>query len=378
MPNRFLVLTGSIVLVDTLFFAALTPLLPHYAHTLGLGKAGAGVLAAAYPLGSLAGSIPSGIVAARLGPKPTVVLGLIVMAATTAAFGLAESEWTLDSARFAQGLASSFSWTGSLVWLVASTPRTRRGSAIGQALAAAIAGALLGPVLGGVASVAGTGTTFGTIAGASLALTAWAAMTPATRPEEPQRIAMLARALTDRRILLAIWLVMLPALLFGTLAVLGPLRLSELGFGAVAIGATWLLAGAIGSANNVAIGRIADRLGPLTPVRAGLMGTIVAAALLPWPQERFLLAAAIVFADVAFGTFYTPGLTLLTHAAEDRGLDYGYAFALVDVAWAPGQGGGSAIGGALAGATSDTVPYLALSAVALLTLAQLWRSRSSS
>src|SRR5207248_11468834 len=63
--RRLLYLTGAIVLVDTLFFAALTPLLPHYAHMLGLGKAGAGVLAAAYPAGALVGSIPSGVVAAR-------------------------------------------------------------------------------------------------------------------------------------------------------------------------------------------------------------------------------------------------------------------------------------------------------------------------
>ena len=30
-------------------------------------------------------------------------------------------------------------------------------------------------------------------------------------------------------------------------------------------------------------------------------------------------------------------MTLLTHAAEERGLDYGYAFALINLAWAPGQ-----------------------------------------
>jgi len=57
--RRVVFLTGTVVLVDTLFFAALTPLLPHYADALGLGKAGAGVLAAAYPAGTLVGSIPS-------------------------------------------------------------------------------------------------------------------------------------------------------------------------------------------------------------------------------------------------------------------------------------------------------------------------------
>ena len=46
--RRLLLLVGAIVFVDTMFFAALTPLLPQYAEELGLSKAGAGLLAASY------------------------------------------------------------------------------------------------------------------------------------------------------------------------------------------------------------------------------------------------------------------------------------------------------------------------------------------
>ena len=63
------------------------------------------------------------------------------------------------------------------------------------------------------------------------------------------------------------------------------------------------------------------------------------AVALPWPDERFLLAALVVCAGLAFGAFYTPGMTLVTQAAEARGLEYGYAFALINLAWAPGQTG---------------------------------------
>jgi len=373
-----LLLVASIVLVDTLFYAALTPLLPHYEDTLGLGKAGAGVLAAAYPAGAMFGSIPSGIVAARLGVKPTVLAGMLAVALMTVVFGVVQEPWQLDLARFLQGFASAFSWTGALAWLVAAAPANRRGALIGQAFAAAVAGSLFGPVLGGVASVAGTGWTFGAVAAASLAVAGWAAATPAARPERPQPLSALTRAVRDRRVLLSVWLVVLPALLFGTLNVLGPLRLDALGFGSLAIGAVWLCAGALEAGNNVVIGRVADRRGPLVPVRVGLAATVVTAALLPWPRNAYVLAALVLVAAVAFGTFYTPGMTLLTHAAEARALDYGYAFALINLAWAPGATIGSAAGGAIADATSDAVPYLLLAGASLLTLAGLWRSGSSS
>jgi len=153
--RRLLFLTGAVVFVDTLFFAALTPLLPHYAHTLGLGKSGAGVLSAAYPAGAFLGALPSGLVAGRLGVKSTTIVGLALVGTCTILFGFADQAWQLDLARFAQGLASAFSWTGAIGWLVAAAPAGRRGRLIGNAFAAAVFGALFGPVIGGVASVAG-------------------------------------------------------------------------------------------------------------------------------------------------------------------------------------------------------------------------------
>src|SRR5438270_13978994 len=100
--RRLLLLVGAVVFVDTMFFAALTPLLPHYVHTLHLSKAGAGVLQAMYPAGALVAGLPSGMAAARLGVKPTVLTGLTLLAATTVAFGFSDTAWSLDTAWVAQ------------------------------------------------------------------------------------------------------------------------------------------------------------------------------------------------------------------------------------------------------------------------------------
>src|SRR5256886_8082343 len=145
--RKLLPLVGAIVLVDTMFFTALTPLLPHYVDKLDLGKGGAGVLQAMYPAGLFVTAIPSGIVAARLGVKPTVLIGLSLLTATTVAFGLADSMWTVDLARFLQGTSGAFSWTGGLAWLVAAPPATRRGPLIGSAVGAAGVRAPLLPAL---------------------------------------------------------------------------------------------------------------------------------------------------------------------------------------------------------------------------------------
>jgi MFS family permease len=374
--QRILLLAGAVVFVDMLFFSALTPLLPHYTHTLGLGKTGAGALTAAYPLGVLVGAIPSGAVAARAGVKPTVVVGLSTVALCVVVFGLADHAWQLFAARFVQGTASAFSWTGGLAWLIAAAPVERRGTLIGSAFAAAVGGTLFGPVLGGVASFAGTGWTFSAVGIASLGLVAFAASTPAAPPDDPQPLSALFAAFRDRQLLMCFWLVLLPGLLFGNLSVLVPLRLSHLGYSGAAIGAVFLCTAALESGNNILVGRLSDSRGTTLPILAGLAGSAIFAAVLPWPSQALVLALVVVLASLAFGASFTPALTLLTNVSEARGLDYGYAFALVNLAWAPGETLGAAGGGGLAHATADAVPYLALSVICVASFVLLGRLTS--
>ena len=378
--RRLLLLVGATVFVDTIFFAALTPLLPSYADDHDLSKAGVGILAAAYPAGALLGGIPGGYAAARYGVKPVVVAGLLFMVATTTTFGFADDIVVLDLARFAQGFGSSLTWTAGLAWLVSEAPPRRRGLLIGTAMSAAIVGALFGPVLGGAASVVGVEVAFTAVAALGLVLAVWAALTPAAPVEQPQPLSMLWAAARDRAVLGAVWFVALPALLFSTMGVLAPLRLDALGMGAVAISGVWLVSAAIEAALSPLSGRVSDLRGRLLPIRAGLAASALATALLPWPDSRWLLAALVVFAGMAFGVFWTPAMSHLADLAERRGLDYAYGFALVNIAWAPGQAVGAALGGALARATADAVPYLLLTGVCVLSLAAVspWRSASSS
>ena len=366
-----LILCGAIVLCDTMFFAALTPLLPEYADEFDLSKTGAGALQAAYPLGVLVGSIPSGFAAARFGVKPTAVTALFVIAGTSAIFGYADSIVVLDAARFLQGIGSAFAWTAALAWLIAVAPPGRRGQLIGTVLGVAIAGALLGPVLGGIARCSGPARCSARSAGGDrrggLPPSSWRHRRRATR----QPISFLWGALHNRRILGGLWLVALPALLFGTLTVLVPLRLSDLGFAAAAIGAVFLVSGALEATLSPVVGRVADRRGKRYPITIGLVASAIATVALPWPQQGAVLAVVTVLAACAFGIFWAPAMSLVSDTSERIGLDVAWGFALANLAWAPGQATGAAVGGTLARATTDAVPYLLLAGCCLATLAMV-------
>ncbi|MHB1837695.1 MAG: MFS transporter, partial [Solirubrobacteraceae bacterium] len=149
--RRLLTMLAAIVLVDTMFYAAISPLLPYYVHHFHLAKSQAGVLAGSYAAGTLLGSIPAGWLAARVGVRRTVISGLSLMTVSSLAFAFAQSTGLLDTARFVQGLGGAASWTAGLAWLIERAPANRRAEMIGSTLAAAIAGSLLGPVLGTIA-----------------------------------------------------------------------------------------------------------------------------------------------------------------------------------------------------------------------------------
>src|SRR5439155_17901168 len=152
----------------------------------------------------------------------------------------------------------------------------RRGQLIGSAFGAAIVGALFGPVLGAIASFTGTGPAFGVVAGLAVALAATASTMPEPPRERPQPLYMLVDALRARKIQAGVWLCLLPALLFGTLSVLAPLRLSDLGWGAAAVGGTYLVGAGIEAAWAPLLGRLSDRYGRIPP----LLGALVASAVL--------------------------------------------------------------------------------------------------
>jgi MFS family permease len=370
--RRLVVLLSTIVALDITFFTALVPLLPHFVSSYGLSKSAAGVLSAAYAAGVLTASLPSGLVAARFGPRRAALVGVSITAAASFGFAFADDAWTLGAARLLQGIGSALSWAGALAWLVAAAPRERRGELIGTTMGAAVFGALLGPVVGAIATVAGVTATFAGIGVLGVGLAAWVAATPGV-PAQPQAMSELFRR-ADRRLAGGMWLLLLPALLFGVVAVLVPLRLHDGGWGGVAIGAVFLVTAGIETLLNPLLGRFTDRRGRLLPIRVALVASAVVSVCFAVATSPPMVAALVVAAGLTYGAFYTPGMSLLTDAAERRGIAAGLAFGAMNGAWAAGNVVGPAAGGWLAELGGDALPYLLLAVACVATFAlTVWR-----
>jgi MFS family permease len=372
--RRLLLLVCAVVWVDTMLYAALTPLLPHFAHTLHLSKAGAGALVGADAAGALVGGLPGGAAAARLGARRAVLGGLTLMALASLGFAFAEGFWPLATARFFQGCASGFTWAGAFAWLLAAAPRERRGTLIGTALGAAVFGALFGPVVGAAAALIGRATVFTALAGLAVVLGVWAMRLEPIPPESPSLSAW-GRALRNSRFRSGLALMALPSLLWGVLSTLAPLRLAAAGWGAAAIGGAWLIASAFETVLSPTAGRVLDRRGAALPVQLALAagGAVsVGLALSPRPLAYVPL---LVVAGGAYGVLFTPAFALIADGAEETGLAQGMAFGLMNAAWATGALIGPAAGGAIAAASGDVVPFLIAAGLCAGALAAVRRAR---
>ena len=357
--RRLLFIGSAVVFLDVVFYAAITPLLPAYVDDLGLSKTAAGVLSASYAAGTLIASLPAGFMAARLGPRRTLLAGLVLLGVASLAFGFAHHIVLLDLARFVQGAAGALAWSGAITWLMVTTAESRRGAVIGDVLAIAIAGTLLGPAVGVLAHSIGTKPVFSSVVVVAAVLSVLALRLPIPGQGDRVGVRETAHAIRRRPVLQATGLVMAPSVFFGVIAVLVPLRINSLGGGAGVVAAGFMAGAAFEAVLSAWVGRVSDRVGRLRPYVIGL-------AVLPASHALGVVVTLLVVMSVGAGLCFTPALALLSDAAEASGLHQGLAAGLINVAWAAGQVLGSVGAGATASAAGDALPCLVVAGMLLV------------
>lgn len=374
--RRLLLLASACVFFDVAFFAAIAPLLPGYVDDLGLSKAQAGLLSGAYAAGTLVAALPAGLTASRVGPRRSVICGLLLLGVSSLVFGFGQEIAVLDAARFTQGIAGALIWAGSLSWLIAAAPDESRGSVIGTALGTAVAGALLGPVLGALAGTIGTEVVFGSVLAVAAALAYVASGLPDAGIPERQGLREVAATMMSRPLLDAAAFVAVPSVMFGAIEVLVPLRIDALGGGHGVIAAGFVTGAALEAVLAPLAGRFSDRVGRRTPYVVGMTICAVAMVLAALAGTLGMVLVALIATALGGGLCFAPALTLLSDVAESTSLHQGLAAGLSNMAWASGQVVGGIGGAGVASVTGNALPSFVIATVLLVTVVYAFRTLS--
>ncbi|HYC81483.1 MAG TPA: MFS transporter [Solirubrobacterales bacterium] len=371
--RKLLVIASAMVFLEVAFYSAIAPLLPDYVDKLDLGKTAAGILSSAYAAGTLVGALPAGWIASRIGPRRSVIAGLLLLGCASLVFGLVNDIVLLDAARFVQGFAGSLIWSGALVWLITSTPEENRGRVIGTALGTAVAGALLGPALGALAASIGTDVVFGSVLVIAIGFSLVAARLPESGTPDTQPLREVLDVLRSRPIVDASIFVVMPSLMFGAIEVLIPLRIDALGGGHGLIAAGFIAGAGIEAGLAPAAGRISDRSGRRLPYAIGVAVCGAAMVVLALAMSLGVVVTALLLSSIGAGFCFAPAMTLVSDVAEESRLHQGFAAGVSNMAWASGQVLGGIASGAVASATGFGVPSIGVAVLMLLTVFYAYR-----
>jgi MFS family permease len=375
VPRRLLVVASLIVIQDLAFFAAILPLLPEYVDEHSLSEAEAGILTAAYPAGTLLASLPSGFLAARIGPRTTVLIGLTLMGAASATFGFAPSAILLVSARFVQGVAGAMTWAGALTWVIEAESPDRRGAVIGTLFGIGIVGALLGPPLGAFAESVGPEWVFGSVLVLSLALAIVAAGVPQPGTRTKESFREVVGSLGRRPVIVASLILAIPSLEFGATGVLVPLQLDNLGGGAIAIAIGFTIGAAVEATLAPLAGRYTDTHSWTGPYVIGLLASAVALVAIGLSMGLAFAVIAVVGVSIGAGISFTPATKSVSDSVEMTGLHQGMTAGLTNLGWSGGEMAGALLAGGAADAFGLEASFLVLALGLALAAGATWLSR---
>lgn len=149
-PDAVLVLVALVIFMDMAIYGLLIPVFPEYAPRLGVDESVIGVIFGIYAAMLLVFSIPMGLLSDRVGRRPLIVAGMILLALATALFGFSTTVEHLIIARTVQGISAAATWSAGLALLAESCDPSRLGEKMGITLSAVGFGTVIGPVLGGL------------------------------------------------------------------------------------------------------------------------------------------------------------------------------------------------------------------------------------
>jgi MFS family permease len=149
IPREIWVLIAS-AFVIALGFGLITPVLPQFAQSFGVGATASSVVVSAFAFFRLVFAPAGGRLIARLGERPVYLLGLVIVAVSTGATAFAQTYWQLLVFRGLGGIGSVMFTVSAVALLVRLAPPSIRARVSSAYASAFLIGGIGGPVFGGV------------------------------------------------------------------------------------------------------------------------------------------------------------------------------------------------------------------------------------
>ncbi|WOP17453.1 MFS transporter [Raineyella sp. LH-20] len=131
-------------------FGVVIPVLPVFARSFGVGQVETGFVVSAFAVMRLVTSPFTGRMIGRAGERTVLAVGILIVAASSAAMGAAQSYEQLLLFRAAGGIGSSMFTVSAMTLLIRSVPDSHRGRATGTFQTGFLIGNMAGPALGGL------------------------------------------------------------------------------------------------------------------------------------------------------------------------------------------------------------------------------------
>ena len=147
LPREIWVLSAANVII-AVGYGVVAPILPAYARTFGVGIQAATLVVTVFSLARLCFAPVSGLLVQRLGERRIYIGGLLVVALSTAACGLAQTYWQLLFFRAVNGIGSTMFFVSALGLMIRISPPGARGRIAGLFSTSFFLGAVGGPVVG--------------------------------------------------------------------------------------------------------------------------------------------------------------------------------------------------------------------------------------
>lgn len=145
-PFLALCLTGLLAIFSSTL--AKSPVLPLFAHHLGIDPVGIGVIAGMSSFAGFVFSVPAGMLADRFGRRRLVMVAAVIFASAPFGYLLAANIWQLALVRLYHGFATAIFVPVSMA-LVSGLSDRKRGEKLGWFSTATLVGRFMAPIVGG-------------------------------------------------------------------------------------------------------------------------------------------------------------------------------------------------------------------------------------